>query len=325
MPRKDWSAELLQVNFRCGVCTHAWTGMPDLVEPSTEEADAHHPFRYYGNCSACSAKHQPQASWERALLKAHQNSTGPKTAEGMARSASNLEGHPTPEESRRIRFNAMKHGSFARTATYFPAKPGRYALCKDCDVDWGWCSQQSACVKRTEIFMLHHAAFDRRDPKVLAPMHADLQASLVATLQMLLRETLGDGVVIRTPKVELSRAGEPVTLTYEDQEGKKVVVQEIAAHPALKPIADLVTRLGLSMNDLGMSMRTAPEEEQEAGGRLTLDQGAKESLDAFGLRMLEAMGKAKAMLALSQQQTATDPVLVAHKAAEGRDKEGRAL
>jgi hypothetical protein len=64
-------------------------------------------------------------------------------------------------------------------------------------------------VKQTELFMLHHAAMDQRDPKVLGKLHADMMAALTATLQMCLQAVLGDGVVIRTPKVELARDGYP--------------------------------------------------------------------------------------------------------------------
>ena len=39
--RKDWSAQLDAVTFRCTVCTYTWEARPDLVEP---DADApHHP------------------------------------------------------------------------------------------------------------------------------------------------------------------------------------------------------------------------------------------------------------------------------------------
>lgn len=320
MAKRDWSAQLEQVTFACGVCVAAktWTGVPDLVAPSDDPDDAHHPYRYFAHCPRCLAKHQPQAAWERALLKAHQASTGPRTAEGMARTAANLEGHPTPEETRRIRFNAMKHGSYARTATYFPARPGQYALCATCEVDKAWCAQQAACVKRVEVFMLHHAAFDQRNPKILGPLHADLQASLVATLQMLLQEVLADGAVIRVPKVELSRDGRPITLTYEDEAGETVRVHEISSHPALKPIADLVSRLGLSTSDLAMTVRSADPEEADAGGRLVVDEDTKETLDGFGQRMLLAMENARGMLQRSAARTEADPVLVAHQAAEGK-------
>lgn len=179
---KDWSAQIPSVNFRCGACRRAFEGIPDLVESVPDQT--WHPFAYFAHCPHCGAEHQPQAAWEKALLKAHQHSTGPKTAEGKTASAANLAGHPTPAETLRTRFNGMKHGAFARTAKYFPARPGGYAFCDRCDVDRGWCASQPACVKQTEIFMLHHAAFEQRDPKVLTDMHADMHAALMAMLQM---------------------------------------------------------------------------------------------------------------------------------------------
>ncbi|RYH42355.1 MAG: hypothetical protein EON54_17815 [Alcaligenaceae bacterium] len=113
---KDWSSQLSQVNFRCGRCKSAWTAVPDLIEEdSTAE---HHPWRYYVNCTTCATEHQPQAGWERALLKAHVSATGPLTVQGKAASASNLDGHPTAEEALRTRFNAMEHGRAVRMAVH---------------------------------------------------------------------------------------------------------------------------------------------------------------------------------------------------------------
>jgi len=312
----DWTVRQTTVDFRCGVCKHAWEDEPDVVEDAPELE--HHPYRYFGDCPVCHAERQPQAAWARALMKAHQMSTGPKTAEGLAAVRKNLEGHPNSEAVLRTRFNAMKHGMAAKTATYFPAKPDGYSFCTQCDVNRTWCGQQAACSKQTEIFMLHHAAFESRNPRVLAGIHADLQAGLTAMLQMLMQQVLGDGVVITQPRVELDREGNSQTLSYLDEAGKRQYIYDRQAHPALKAISDFVSRLGLSMNDLGMTVRAAEPEEADAGGVLKLDDKTRETLVEFNQRMLGAMGNARSMLAAADKATKEDPVLVAHEAREGK-------
>lgn len=313
---KDWTAQQSTVNFRCGVCKHSWTDEPDLIEDAPELE--HHPYRYFGDCPKCHAEMQPQAAWAQALMKAHQSSTGPKTAEGLAKVAKNLEGHPNAEAVVRTRFNAMKHGMAAKTATYFPARPDKYNFCARCDVNRTWCGEQSACVKQIEIFMLHHAAFESRDPRKLAGLHADLQAGLTAMLQMLMQQVLGDGVVITQPRVELDRDGNSQTLSYLDENGKRTYVYDRQAHPALKAVTDLVSRLGLSMGDLGMTMRAADPDEADAPGVLKLDEKTRETLSDFNARMQVAMAGARDMLAAAGKATREDPVLVAHQAREGK-------
>lgn len=313
---KDWTAQLDTVNFRCEGCKHAWEAVPDLIEPAPDLE--HHPYRYFGTCPACSKENQPQAAWARALMKAHQAATGPRTPEGLAKVSANLAGHPNEEAVRRTRFNAMKHGLTARTATYFPAKPDGYNFCAKCDVDRTWCGNQAACVKQTEIFMLHHAAFESRNPRVLAGLHADLQAGLTAMLQMLMQGTLADGVIIRQPRVELDREGASVTLTYLDEDGKRQYVYDYQSHPALKAISDFVSRLGLSMTDLGMTVRAAEPEEEESPGVLKLDDKTRETLADFGARMNSVLAGARDMVARAAKTTAEDPVLVAHEQREGK-------
>ena len=313
---KDWTAQQSMVNFRCDVCRHAWEDEPDLIESAPEIE--HHPYRYFGNCPKCHAELQPQAAWARALMKAHQASTGPRTAEGLAKVGKNLEGHPNAEAVQRTRFNAMKHGMAAKTATYFPARPDKYAFCEKCDVDRTWCAGQAACVKQTEIFMLHHAAFESRNPRVLAGLHADLQSGLTAMLQMLMQDVLGRGVMVRQPKVELDREGNSQTLSYLDEQGKRQNIYDLHAHPGLKAISDLVSRLGLSMTDLGMTVRAADPDEGDAGGTLKLDEKTKDTLEDFNVRMLDVMTGARDMLARAAAATKADPVLVAHEAREGR-------
>lgn len=313
MTRRDWSARLDKATFRCGRCRGTFTATPDLVDDDPENPA--HPYRYFANCPDCGQNSVPQASWERALMKAHQEATGPTSAEGKQASAANLAGHPTPQESRLIRFNAMKHGLEARTASYFPAKPGKYAFCETCDVDWGYCASQPACVKQTEIFMLHHAAMDQRDPKVLGKIHADLAASLTATLQMCIQTVLQDGVVIKAPKVELSKDGTPVTLSYLDAQGDRQVVYDYHANPLFKPIADFITRIGLSMNEMGLTMKAAEEDDPAGIGALTVPGGSsKEALADFSRRAALAMDGVRDQLARGQSRMRSDPVLIEHQA-----------
>jgi hypothetical protein len=313
--RKDWSAELDAVTFRCTVCRHTWQARPDLVEP--DEEAGHHPFRYFGNCPGCEARHQPQAPWERALLKAHQAATGPKTPEGRAATAANLAGHPSPDEALRTRFNAMKHGLSARTATYFPAKPDGYSFCKQCDVSRLWCYEQPACVKQTELFMLTHAAFEQRDPRVLGKVHSDLHAALVASLQMCLQAVLGDGVVIKTPKVVASD-GVAITLTYLDSNGERQTVYEYAANPAFKPIADLVSRLGLSLTDLGMTVQAADDDQAALRGRLPAQHGGGgDTLEIFAERTAKALESLGHVISTAKAESAKDPVLLEHQQQTG--------
>lgn len=312
---KDWSDELQRVTFRCGVCRHTWTAAPDVVEPDPETE--HHPYSYGATCPACDAKNQPQAAWERALLKAHQHATGPKTPQGLAATTANLAGHPTPEEALRTRFNGMKHGLNARTATYFPSKPDGYPFCQRCDVDREWCKEQPACVKQTELFMLHHAAFEQRNPKALARIHGDLHAALVASLQMCLQAVLGHGVVMAVPKVQLDKDGRSVTLKYIGEDGQEHQVMEYMANPAFKPIADLVTRLGLSLSDLGMTVKAAEDEDAGLRGRLADGATSTEALDAFAQRMAAAIEKVPQLLTDARKDSERDPVLLEHQAATG--------
>lgn len=324
--RKDWSEELDRVNFRCLVCRHTWSSKPDLVEPDADPEAQHHPFKYFAECEYCGASHQPQAPWERALLKAHQTSTGPRTPTGQAASAANLAGHPTPEEALRTRFNAMKHGLNARVATYFPAKPGGYEFCKRCDVDRLWCSDQPACVKQTELFMLHTAAFEQRNPKALAKIHGDLHAALVASLQMCLQAVLGDGVVIKTPRLErhVDEDGNEnyMAVSYVDDKGQVHHVYDYQSNPAFKPIADLVTRLGLSLSDLGMTVKAQEDEEGELRGRLAgADDKPLDTMAEFSARMAKALEKMPALVEASRKASAADPVLVEYEAQTGQQSQ----
>lgn len=312
MARPDYSQRLDEVTFRCDGCRRVFSVAPARVEEFPERD--WHPWRYFAAC-ACGAA-ASQAPWEVGLLKAWQNATGPRTPEGKAATAANLEGHPTPEEAQRTRFNALKHGLTAKTATYFPARPGKYPFCSACDIDWGWCVQQPACSKQTQLFMQHHAAFESRNPKHLAGIYADLQAALFAVVQQILQTIVADGVKIEAPQY-INYEGEVIFVRYTDPEtGESGVIKDIQAHPLFKPLGELLSRNNLSLADMGMTQRVIDDEEQEFG-RLKSQAQAGEELAEYSRRQAKALEDLKGLMDRAGSKRETDPVLIEYSQQNG--------
>lgn len=312
---KDRSQPLGEINFHCAPCASAFKGEPSRVEDAPEKE--HHPWRYFGTCPKCGAERE-QVAWERALLKAWANATGPKTEEGKAATTANLEGHPTPEEALRTRFNGMKHGMSARTATYFPAKPDGYVFCASCEVDRVWCGQQAACVKKQELFLLHHAAFEQRNPKHLMGIYADLQASIFAVLQQILQTIVSDGVKISSPKYYTNKDGEVLVVEYIDENGQRKIIQDVDSHPLFRPLGELLSRTGLSLADMGMTAKAIEADESEMG-RLKGEQGQQEDLRAFQEGQMKALENLAAVIDRAGAMKRADPVLIEHQAQNGGD------
>jgi len=255
--------------------------------------------------------------WEKGLMKAWANATGPRTEEGKAATAANLEGHPTKEESQRTRFNAMKHGLSARTATYFPAKPDGYAFCVTCDVNRIFCASQPACVKKTELFMLHHAAFEQRNPKHLMGIYSDLQASVLAVVQQIIQTIVGDGVKIEAPQWYIDKESQRLVIAeYIDEHGDRKIIKDISAHPLFRPLGELLTRANLSLADMGMTQKVIESEDQEVG-RLAHEQESREGVDAYRQRTMQILESMAEKVMRANKQTDTDPILVEYQQESG--------
>lgn len=302
-----------EVTFQCRPCKRTFSAAPARTEDAPELE--HHPWRYFAACPGC-GEEVGQAPWERALLKAWQNATGPRTAEGRAATAANLEGHPTPEEARRTRFNAMKHGLSARTATYFPAKPDGYAHCAGCEVDRDWCAAQPACVKKTELFMLHQAAFEQRDPKILMGIYSDLHGAIFAMLQQIVQEIMGTGATLSVPKYYIDKEGVMILAQYTGEDGKLHQIYDLNAHPLFKPLGELLSRTGLSLADMGMTTKVLDQQDEEMG-RLTAERAEKESLSEHQQRQIEAMRTLADRLDRGRMNTERDPVLIDYSQESG--------
>lgn len=305
MAKFDRSRPLSEITFQCKPCLRTWKGVPDRVEDTGE---GHHPFAYFAACEVCGIERE-QVGWERGLLKAWANATGPRTPEGLAATAKNLEGHPTPEEALRTRFNAMKHGLTAKTATYFPARPDGYAFCKACEVDRIWCSGQPACVKQAQTFMLHHAAFESRNPKHLSGIYADLQAAIFSVLQQILQTIIADGVKLVSPQYYTDKEGRLIVAEYIDETGERRIIYDVEAHPLFRPLGELLSRANLSLADMGMTVKAVEQDDNEFG---ELNPDGRESLDDYQRRQVHALEKLADLVARSKNATDRDPVLLEH-------------
>lgn len=295
------------VTFKCGDCSFTFRAAPVRIEDEPKRA---HPYRYFGTCGNCQREVQ-QVPWEVGQFCAVLASTGPKTPEGKARSASNLAGHPTVPEQAITRFNALKHGANAKTALFFPARPGKYPQCATCDVDHAYCATQPACIKRTELMMQHLIAFQSADPSKLTELHAINQANLAAIFQDMIQTIVADGVSLRNPVYDFDKEGGFHIGRYKGTNGEMVTIEEIKAHPLLKPMMELLSKNNLSLADLNMTPKVQVDHGIEMGRTIDQEEERESALD-YQRKMTEQMSGLKEMIARSQNRVRRDDILIEH-------------
>lgn len=299
-------AALDHVRFYCRACRHRFSRSPETVEDDPERE--YHPYRYSATCPAC-GETAGQAPWEIALMASYGKHTGPKTPEGRARSSRNLDGHPTPEESLRTRFNAMKHGLSARVATYFPARPGKYPHCTDCEYLNAGCGDMPACLKRTELFMRHQIAFETGDPGLLADLRADTQAAIQAIINDIILAVVSEGVQIKTPEWAIDKDGRIRIAQYTDEEGNDRVIHKLYAHPLLKTLTDFLAKNNLSLADLNMTPKGQGEQEI-LRGYLDDEGQTRQGLLEHAEKQSALLESLSAQIERSRERTKRDPVLI---------------
>ncbi|PHS20253.1 MAG: hypothetical protein COA86_02875 [Kangiella sp.] len=297
-----------ELTFKCKPCELTFDSTPSRFE---EELSRSHPFRYFSKCIECQSEVE-QVAWQVGILCANANATGPRTAKGKAKSAKNLEGHPTPQECSVIRFNALKHGATAKTAILFPAKPGRYPHCKTCSVDHDYCKQQPACLKRTELFMKHFMAIQSDDPNMLKEIHGANQAGLSALFEDMMITVFTDGVTLRNPAYSFDKDGGFNLARYTNDDGDLITIEEIKAHPILKPLMELLSKNNLSLADLNMTPKVVMDQGITAGN-LSDENQSKEQLSEFQKSSKDALEKMSEMIQRSQKNIKADPILMEYE------------
>lgn len=310
MADSDRNRQLQRVSFRCGACLHKFNREPERVEDAPD--DPIHAWRYFARCPECDAEAE-QAWWERNLMKAHAMATGPRTEEGKAAVRKNLEGHPTPEEARRTRFNAIKHGATARTATYYPARPGKYPECEGCEYREEVCPQQVACLKKMELFMQVHVAMDSGDPRALNEIHANIQSSYLGVLQDMLRQVIADGPRLCNQAYYYDKDGGLHWVErVDDETGKMVPVYDYNAHPLLKIISEWLNKNGLSLDDLALTHKGQEDREIDMGF-IEAEKESRDRADEYQERTVQSLEYLREQIERGQKRLKGDPVLIEQK------------
>lgn len=168
--------------------------------------------------------------------------------------------------------------------------------------------------------MLHHAAFEQRNPRVLSGVYADLQASVLAVLQQILQTIIADGVKITTPEWSTDKDGNCIVASYSYQdangETKTRIISNIEAHPLFRPLAEMLSRTGLSLSDMGMTAKVIEDDEAELG-QLNTGAAQREELGDYQRRQVEALEGLAAVMNRAAASKANDVVLIEHQQQEG--------
>ena len=301
--------KLSHVKLHCPECDHRWAGPPGRVVDVPDKS--HHPWDYFAQCPECGAEgHQDRR--EQSLLKAWANATGPRTPEGLANTAKNLEGHPTPEEARRTRFNAMKHGAYAETARYFPAKPGKYPDCDGCPYfsDCG-IGPNIACQRKTELYLRHQIAFDSQDPGLLQGLRASMHATVVAILDQIMQDIIRRGVTLERPAWYYDKDGDFHLAEYVDDTGQRQLITEVAEHPLLKRMSEIIKSTGLTLQDSGMTVGSQ-QDRDIIEGHLAGQGSDRQTMLEYQQQQARALENMSAILARASARAAEDPVMLEH-------------
>lgn len=170
--------------------------------------------------------------------------------------------------------------------------------------------------------MLHHAAFEQKNPKHLMGIYADLQASIFAVVQQILQTIIADGVKITTPEWYTDKeTGQIFIAQYTDNNGVKRIIPNIEAHPLFRPLGEMLSRAGLTLSDMGMTARAVENDEVELG---KLNDGAsqREELGDYARRQVEALEGLKAVMDAAALNKLGDPVLIEHQAQQAGEDRG---
>ena len=311
----DPTNPLDEVSFLCRSCKENGVDDPKfVVEPSRVEdapEKTTHPWEYFADCPRC-GKECKQMPWEKALMASYGKHTGPKTEEGKAASKKNIEGYPTPEQTKRTRFNGLKHGLHAQTLEFFPSRPGQYLQCNGCPIDHDVCRENTICAKEADRAMRYQLAFQDNNPDNLRDIQAGNQSRIQSIMDNVMLSLINTGVELKTPRGTYdNKKGEFVPETFVDKNGEVQYSMDYSSHPLLKTLMDFVSKNNMTMADQGMTSKLQ-EKDEELQGKLSGAEQKGDELLGYQKRQTDALEGLKSMIENSKKRSESDPILIEH-------------
>ena len=102
---------------------------------------------------------------------------------------------------------------------------------------------------------------------------------------------------------------------YQDANGEMRTIDDVTAHPLLKPLYELISRNTDVLAKLGMTEK-AKEEDATLQGFLDQKEQKAEDLRAFAERQTRALEDLTALIERSRAKQKRDPVLIEHQQGE---------
>jgi hypothetical protein len=297
-----------KVRFVCAG-GHDFEGKPDQTILCDDDF---HQWRYVSACPQCGEPSE-QATWHRNLLKAWRT---PKT-EAWRREKSAM-----VKENKWARFHNMTHGTYAKTAKFYPAIPGKYDICETCEIR-GLCQQRhddpqrprtgvGPCLKKTEIFAQVLLATEHEDPAYMRGVMSESFAGMITIIQDLIVGVASKGTLLSAPVWHGSKDGE-ITLV-KDQDGNQVY--DFSANPQLKALGDMVSKIGVDFREWMMTparqtetaleMGRLSDQRESVGEMIKENQASMENFSAV-LREVGAMQRAEKAGAIDGELVESPP------------------
>ena len=250
------------INFHCARKSGGCGARFSTHDYRKEENPARdwHPWEYLATCPRCGedahqAAHQ-LAAWKSAVT--------PKTPEQIA---AIVAGNKARDKSsyEASRFNAIVTGATARTAQFFPARPGKYPHCEHCEYLTEGCGTElQHCAKRTELFVKFHMAAETGNAGLLRSLMADTQAGMMALTADMITAISRRGVELETPVFTKGEDGIDIA-TYTDAEGKERTLMRVEAHPLLPHLINYIQKNTMTLGDMGLTPKIQEEQKQFKG------------------------------------------------------------